>query len=292
MSEGNQEPIGADQFLDDNGMFKEGWLDHLSEDLRDNPTLKTTKDVQGLSSQLVNTMAKIGKDKIVKPGEGAGEDEIAAYHREISGVATVDDYTLKAPDKMPEGIAWSDDLATRVKTAAFESGVSDKALGRISSEYHAFLGEMAEAARTEERLAAEKADQQLHRELGPAYDPKMKAAGDVVRAAAAKACTMTNDESLIKEINELAGETLKGLAYDSSAALMFSALGEVIGEDALIGAGAPPVFTPGEADAKINEITANPYYVSASPAGKPKNQALHDQLIEQVRVLIESKYAK
>jgi len=58
------------------------WKESLPEDLKNDPSLLTVKDVPGLAKSYIHAQKMIGADKIALPGKNASEEEWdAVYNR-------------------------------------------------------------------------------------------------------------------------------------------------------------------------------------------------------------------
>ena len=75
------------------------------------------------------------KREIKKPGEKATPEQIAAYRAEVRKITGApekpEDYGLKAPDNLPEGVIWNSDTANKAATIAAEYGIPPEALHKL-----------------------------------------------------------------------------------------------------------------------------------------------------------------
>jgi len=75
------------------------------------------------------------KREIKKPGEKATPEQIAAYRAEVRKITGApekpEDYGLKAPDNLPEGVIWNSDTANKAATIAAEYLIPPEALHKL-----------------------------------------------------------------------------------------------------------------------------------------------------------------
>lgn len=283
MAEGTENPIEAGQFLGDDGVLQEDWRDHFAEqdaDLKDDPTLANVKDIRGMARTIVDGQKTIGKlsggrNFAILPDENSPDEEKEAFYTKVGRPKSAEGYEF---DKavLPDGIPTDDALAAKMSQALFGAGASKGIGDAVKKAYIEYITELSEKMATEDKLANAEANKQLHGVLGSAYDAKMASANLAIEAFA-------------RPIDNDFAETLKNeLPYDAPAAQFMIKVGELVSEDKGLKENAETTgFTPGDARAKVNEIQANPYYLSEQPADKPRNAALHKQLVEEVARLLK-----
>ena len=70
-----------------------------------------------------------------RPGDDATPEQKAAYYQELRKITgapeKVEDYGLKAPDNLPEGVEWNAELATKAASIAHKYGVPPEALNEL-----------------------------------------------------------------------------------------------------------------------------------------------------------------
>lgn len=75
------------------------------------------------------------KREIKIPGANATPEQIAAYRAEVRKITgapeKAEDYGLKAPDNLPEGIEWNADTANKAAAIAAEYGIPPEALHKL-----------------------------------------------------------------------------------------------------------------------------------------------------------------
>ena len=279
--------IDAGQFLGEDGAFSENWLEqaYLEDDpMRKDPTLVNTKSVRSMASQLVNSQKQIGqlsggRDFAILPNEQSDEAEIAAYHTKIGRPDAPEGYEFDKV-QLAEGQQKDEKLIARMSKTLFDAGASKGVAAAALKGYVEHQTETLAAMATQDKLEAQEANKKIRATFGAAYDGKM--------AKAVAACRILGGAI----DPEAAEEMVKELPYDEFAAQLFDRVADIIGEKGLKEVpGAPSgVMTPADARTAFNELTKDPYYMTASPKDKPKNQQYHDELIQKgVKLITLSK---
>lgn len=241
-----------------------GWQDSLSDDLKDNETLKGVTTVSGMAKMLVSAEGMVGKDKVVIPSENATEEEHSAFYNKLGRPEKDDGYELT----LPEGLSYSDEDVKSFRAAAHKMGLSavhTKAL----FDWHTNLSvEGMKASSLKQREDLQAAEGILKKDWGAAYDHKKELALKAIRTFA--------DEDSFVALEE-------GLGNDPRLVKLFNKVGEAISEDKL--KGDVPVYTPGENQDAINAILGNlkhPYHNKKDPG--------HGAAVEHVQKLYSALY--
>ena len=286
MAEGTENPvIDAGQFLGEDGAFSENWLDQAygeDDPLRNDPTLKNTKGVRSMASQLVNSQKQLGqlssgRDFAILPNEQSDEAEIKEYRTKIGVPESGADYKLNEM-QLPEGLGKDDKLAEHMAEVLHKSGTPAKQAAAIYNGYTEYMKTAMEAVATQEKLDDAAANKELRGKLGATYDDTLKNIAAVVNAFG-NAIDPAETANLIKD-----------LPNDSFAAQLLGKMAEkLVAEKGLTIE--PTVtdgsLTPANAMEKFNELTKDPYYLTASPQDKPRNLAYHEELVRKGTALME-----
>ena len=133
--------------LAEDGSFNGRWTDHLPEDLKNQEaTLGRFPNLVELARSYVHARSKLG-EKLQPPGESATPEQVKAW-RELLGVPEdPSGYGVKKPEKLPDGVEWSDALAGEFTQLAHKHNVPPAAVKEILSWYTEQSGQMASAAR-------------------------------------------------------------------------------------------------------------------------------------------------
>lgn len=205
------------------------------------------------------------EELIRRPKDGQPLDEWVRANGKVFGLPEKpEDYKLAAPEKMPEGIAWDQELAGRIAQKAHAAGVPPVYAQKLA-EIH--LEEMGAGLHNAEQLLAthrETTLQELQREWGQQTQARRDVAAMGFRAMAEKAGL---DEAQAAQVaSALSGQLMKGgmaqPVADAAVVKMFHAIGAAMGEQ---GFKAPTAgggvslggrATPAEARARLDSIRA------------------------------------
>jgi hypothetical protein len=100
-------------YVQPDGSFAPDWTTKLPEDLgpaRD--SLGRFKSVVDLARAYDGANKLIGRKGVILPNEKSSPEEVAAFHKTMGVPETPDGYMeVVRPTELPEGVAWSDDIA-------------------------------------------------------------------------------------------------------------------------------------------------------------------------------------
>jgi hypothetical protein len=243
--------------------FSPTWRESLPEDLRADRSLEGIRDLRGLASGYVNAQKLIGQKTInAIPGDDATPEQRQSFMRALGVPEKPEDYGLKKPEKLPEGMAYNDELQKEFAGKAHELGFTAKQAqgllewfnGKGVGEFETMQQRMGER-RTQ-------AETELKKEWGKAYDGNLELANRVIRDLGV-------------------AEILKAEGLDNSPELakMFVAIAKRTGEDTNIKAAGSGnmLMSPGDAKQKISGMQNdrnNPYW----QADHPNHQAAVDEM--------------
>jgi hypothetical protein len=172
---------------------------------------------------LKTQMATAG-DAIKIPGEGASEEELAAFREKMGVPKTPDEYQLKDP-MLYEGMEVNQDFVKWFKDTAHKIGLNSHQVNDLYDGYNAMTRATYEAGikQTEAKKAA--TEQSLRGEWKENYDSNLEKTKSVIRAlgigeglkAEGLADTLLNSPTMAKAMFSLAGNVL-----DDSGAPVFS----------------------------------------------------------------------
>ncbi len=120
------------------GVLNEGWQGTLDEDIRDEKSLLSFKNVRDLAKSWVTTKKMVGKNVIAIPGDTSTEGEWQEYHKAGGRPETVADYNLAAPEGFPEEIkaqVFPEGRLEKWQERFFKGGVSKKAADAFITEF-------------------------------------------------------------------------------------------------------------------------------------------------------------
>jgi hypothetical protein len=194
-----------------------GWTAGLAADLRDQhgEYLQGYKTVSDLFRDHISLKEKAENAGPAKPGEGATEEEIAAYREKMGIPAKAEEYEL---GDLPKGLQRDEALDQWFRGSALEAGLNGE---QAKALYSAWNGLMAERVSALQEAAAESKKQvevQLKKEYGSEYDGNM---------ALAKRVMSMGGPDLWNYLEE------SGMGNDPRMVRLFVNYGKLISEDRL-----------------------------------------------------------
>lgn len=121
-------------WVNPDGTFGDKWLDALPDDVADyKDTLSKYKSVPDMAKALANANALIGK-KLGVPNEKSSPEEVAAFRRAMGVPDSLEEYKF-APDSLPEGMTWSDDMAKPYAEIAHKHGIPPSAMKELVAQH-------------------------------------------------------------------------------------------------------------------------------------------------------------
>lgn len=265
--------VSTTSFIGEDGNFTENWMETagVHEDLRGDLTLKSTKSVASLASQLVNAQKMIGKsgNMVVIPDENSTEAEWQNYYDQTRGVDTAGDYVLEHDEAVGEINA---DVETALKELAFSEGMRNSTLQKLIALDDQRMIAMREAmdnAKVQEKAAAEEA---LKKEWGAAYEQRLHLANRMI------------NENVSDENKEA---VLDAIGNDPRVADFLANIAKKFVEHKVIDADVTE-STPNDAKAEIEVLRNTPGYVTGELA--KTSPARHRQITEQLEVLYKKAF--
>ena len=248
-----------------------GWRDALEPDLRDNPALAKYEDVPNLAKGFLEVQKLVGAKGNIRPGEGATQEQMDAFHAGLGRPETVEGYGF-ADFKPPEVLNGFWDEAGMGKMADAMHG-----LGLTQAQASGLMTQFAEhqaetLGETINGMSAGKtaATEALQAKWGLAYEPKLNLAKRCLAEAAAAVGVSEAD---------LAGRYMpdgKLFGNDPVMLEIFAMIGEGNTELAFVGGkGGRMTHTPEEAAAEISKIRASEAYMDAR---HPEHKVTMDKL--------------
>ena len=275
--------IDAGQFLGEDGALAENWLEQAygeEDPMRASPILKRFKDIRSMAKSVVHSEKQIGqfsggREFAILPNEQSDENEINEFHTKLGRPPTAAEYKLSEM-QLPEGLPRDDKLAAHMGDVLHKAGASSKVALAVHNGYAEYIKTTLEAQATQDKLDDAAANKELRGKLGAAYDKTMRDIGVMVNAFGT-AINPTETANLLAE-----------LPNDSFAAQLLGKIAEKFSEGGLsqVAVDATGEMTPANAMDEYNKLIKDPYYMTASPEGKPKNQQYHDELNEKGAMLI------
>jgi len=173
--------VSPTSFIGDDGNFTENWMEvaGIPEELRVDQTLKTTRNLSGLASQLVNAQKMIGKhaDMVVVPNEKSTQSEWDEYYKAGGRPDTPDEYAFEHV----EGIESDPELETAFKNLAHSEGLRPSTVQKLiemDDNRTLMVAQAMQEAKIAEVASAEEA---LKKQWGAAYDERLNLANRMIQ---------------------------------------------------------------------------------------------------------------
>lgn len=193
-----------------------GWRDNLPEDIKNDPSLSSFKDVEGLAKSYVHSQKMIGAEKMPTPREDWSESDWEAFYSKTGRPDTADAYS--SPEvELPEGMGIPDEKMSAFKNKFYELGLSNKQAEGLMEYY---LNDMVSEHNSMEESRSknlENATLTLKEEFGRDFDLNIELARGAVRKF--------GDDNLISFLEE------SGLGNEPSLIKAFANIGRAVSED-------------------------------------------------------------
>ena len=195
-----------DTVLAEDGQFLENWHSNVREDLR--PYAQSTLSRYPNFNELIRSHHELKtavSKRVQPPGENAKPEEITAWRTLLGVPEKPEDYGLKKPDTLPDGVQWSDELAEGFAALAHKHSLPPAAVQEISSWWAQQQGAAAgrEAESFKGWVAAQKTE--LEKEWGGKYNDNLVAAQRVAGLAGIDMNDpdLGNNAKLIRSLHEV-----------------------------------------------------------------------------------------
>ena len=241
------------------------WKESLPEDLKNDPSLLTVKDVPGLAKSYIHAQKMIGSDKLALPGKNASEEEWGAVYEKLGKPAEAKAYESDFGDlPIPE------ENVNNFKEAAHKLGLNQTQFAGLTTWYKDLIKTQIEDINVDADAKRAESEATLRKEFGKTYDAKLKSAIRVFE-------TYGDKQFLDMDLKD-------GTKLGNHPAFikLMSNIADTISEDKIAtGERGGEFFTPAEAKRKIAELTApGTAYWNRKDAG-------HEEVVKEVADLQE-----
>lgn len=247
----------------------ENWQEILPDEIKNEPSIKLHKTVDGLAKALINAQKLIGADKIAIP-KNPDEKSIREIHEKLGLPKEAEKYQIKASENSPI----PKELVEGFQKAAFEMGLLPSQAEKVVKWMEQTETKSQESVNLQAKAAYEKNMDTIKAEWGEAYNE------NVLRAKAALREFGASEED-VKYIKQNFGANPAVLRLLAKA-------GATLAEDKVRGEGSTGsgAMTPSQALAKIGEIKANLGHAYYNP-----NHSDHSAAKLEMKKLYEFAYA-
>ena len=259
-------PVTPTEFFGTDGVLNEGWQGTLGEDIREEKSLLSFKNVGDLAKSFVNTKKMVGANVIPIPTDISTEGEWQEFHKAGGRPETVADYNLKVPEGFPE--AALEQVFPKARLEAwqerfFKGGVSKKAADLFIAEFANDMIVDLQAKNQSQEAEMAELKNGLATDWGAAFEQK-KHLGNIAMNEAAS--SKVNGQVVVNE--EFKARLVQKAGNDPDIIRAFANLGEKFSE------GKPPAFgavpTPSDYQDQIDKLMEDPLYTKGTQAQRMK----------------------
>lgn len=258
---GTETPTDPTPIIGADGKFVENWQASLAEDIRDDPTLRSMKDVGSLAKSYVHAQRMIGKDKIAIPKENATDTEWEAFWQAGGRPDTAGDYNLTRPDDLPEE-CYDPELAKTAQEMFHKLGLSKKQADALFAWNNGQAVKGLTDLKAQEEREMHELVEGLHRDWGNAYEQNIHLGNIAVEQG-------TNGD------DEFKARLTSKLGNDSDFIRFAANLGSKFAEHGVISQAQTGIPTPADLEAEINEFMMTPAFSNGTHPG-------HEAAVEKV----------
>jgi len=253
--------------VNEKGEFAEKWYEKLSEDLRESPSLKNIKTLEGMAKSYLSAQRMVGADKVPLLTENSTDEEKAEFYKKLGRPETPEGYKFKPVDEknLPKGLQQNVEFEKAFAKKAFELGMTVEQANQLRDWHNGIVMGSFKDADTLMDEEYEAAMAQLKKDWGNATQANIDLANKVI--------VKFDPEHKLAE---------SGLGNNPNLVRIFAQIGKMISEDALIIGEASK--TPANAQSQINEIVGNPkhpYFIKDHPQ--------HNEAVAKVAALYAQK---
>lgn len=216
------------------------WRDSLPDDIKNHATLTNFKSVVDLAKSHLEAQNMIGRKGIIPPVDDS-EEEKNRYYNELGRPETADGYKLDEI-KAPEGVEIDENVRGEFLKVAHKLGLQPHQVNGLIKwqvEGEGVRSKSEDDARIE---AIEKAETDLRKEWGTAYDANLSIANKLIGKF--------GDKEAVEALKD-------GLGHNPSLIRMMANIAKGMSEDTLGSGSAIMVKTPAEAQKEISQIQSN-----------------------------------
>lgn len=231
--------------------------EHISEELREDPSLSGYKDINSMAKSLINAQKMVGADKVAIPGSWATDDDWAQVYSKLGRPDEAASYELDGGELVDET------SMGRFKEMAHKAGLNAKQAQMIISGYTDMVTEANAQTQTQSEDKQVAMETELKRDWGERYDRNLAQANAVLDQFGGEEFTTETDLGNGQRLGDNK-EIIKFLSKVGNF------MHEKMGEDNFSGRDSEPGLKDSDIDAMIAKLTApnTPYW--------DKNHPQHD----------------
>lgn len=238
----------------------EKWYEKLSDDLKEEPSLRTIHDLPSLAKSYVHAQKSIGADKLVIPSKHATPEDWTKVFQKLGLPEKLDDYKID----VPKDVQINEAFVNSAKEQLFKLGVMPKAATELVNW---FIGEDKKMLTERENMMKTNQDKwtgDLKKEWGTAFDQ--------YSADSKRAIDHINDPELTKVLKET------GLGNHPAIVKAFNKFSKFLVESRVLSPSGTQK-SPVDAEKAANSILGNfdhPYHKGEHPGHKAAVKEMED----------------
>lgn len=229
--------------------------DHIDETLRDDPSLSTYKDLNGMAKSLINAQKMIGADKIAIPGSWATEEDWSQVYDKLGRPEASNGYNIETNEVMTENdVGWFQDVAHKV-------GLNTSQAQALFGEYTDLVSNIREQSTTDLTNLSNERESELRREWGNNFEARIEGANNVV-------AEFSPEDAGILDI-QLSDGSLLGdhPAFVRMTSGIAEFMASKLGEDTFSGRDNEPGMSSADIQLEMSKLTqqGSPYWIKDHP---------------------------
>jgi len=229
--------------------------DHIDETLRDDPSLSTYKDLNGMAKSLINAQKMIGADKIAIPGSWATDEDWSQVYDKLGRPGASDGYNIETNEVMTENdVGWFQDVAHKV-------GLNTNQAQALFGEYTDLVSNIREQSTTDLTNLSNERESELRRELGNNFEARIEGANNVV-------AEFSSEDAGILDIQLSDGSVLGDHpAFERMTSGIAEFMASKLGEDTFSGRDNEPGMSSADIQLEMSKLTqqGSPYWIKDHP---------------------------
>lgn len=226
------------------------WRESLPEDLRDHKSLQHYGTVNDLAKSHVHAQQMIGKDKIVRPGQSATDEEWREVYAKLGMPSTSSEYDFNKNAGLGEGMEVDENLLGWFTDTAHRVGLNNNQAQALLELWNENTAEITNLSEEGARQSQENSAMELRNEWGNAFDANLNLSK-----------TVLNEFYDGSDTNEFLDQQLSDgsrIGDNPSFIKMMSSIGTFIkskiGEDSIKGLQGTTVKNPGDLQDELDKL--------------------------------------
>ena len=230
----------------DAGSSVSDWRSGLSEEIRNDPSLTSIQDINGLAKSFIHGQKMIGADKVVVPKDDSTPEEWGDFYNRLG---RPEKYEIAKPE-IAEGLNYDAAMEERLLGIMHGAGLSQRQAQSVFNGYMEYINGLHEENVKESELSKTEWNDTLKKDFGKAFEERL----DLAQRA----------------VNEFGGDDLKavldetGLGNHPGVIKAFANVGQKMMEAGVdtTGRGQSFQLTPESAQQEIARLQRDPNFMN------------------------------